>query len=154
MRERSTPAGMRPNAQCHDRNTFCGSGAFAAISLPLFQAMCRMRWEWGRLGFAWSCSSVTEDDHHAPRPKASKISFRTDPVVIWLLIWVILVANDPQETLEPGKSIGAAYTFSQPDLIIAATALHHGLTVVTRNVSDYERVRTPVLNPWADRVRP
>jgi predicted nucleic acid-binding protein len=35
----------------------------------------------------------------------------------------------------------AGYTFSQPDLIIAATALHHGLTAVTRNVSDYERVR-------------
>jgi toxin FitB len=44
----------------------------------------------------------------------------------------------------------AGYTFSQPDLIIAATALDHGLTVVTRNVSDYERVRTPVLNPWVD----
>lgn len=28
------------------------------------------------------------------------------------------------------------HTFSQPDLIIAATAFHHGLTVVTRNVSD------------------
>jgi hypothetical protein len=35
----------------------------------------------------------------------------------------------------------AGYTFSQPDLIIAATALHHGLTVVTCNVSDYEWVR-------------
>jgi toxin FitB len=44
----------------------------------------------------------------------------------------------------------AGYTFSQPDLIIAATALDHGLTVVTRNVSDYERVRAPVLNPWVD----
>jgi predicted nucleic acid-binding protein len=44
----------------------------------------------------------------------------------------------------------AGYTFSQPDLIIAATALDHGLTVVTRNVSDYERARTSVLNPWVD----
>ena len=44
----------------------------------------------------------------------------------------------------------AGYTFSQPDLIIAATALHHGLTVVTRNVSDYEQVRTRVFNPWVD----
>ena len=50
--------------------------------------------------------------------------------------------------VEDGRKAG--YTFSQPDLIIAATALHHGLTVVTRNVSDYERVRARVLNPWVD----
>jgi predicted nucleic acid-binding protein len=48
--------------------------------------------------------------------------------------------------VEDGRKAG--YTFSQPDLIIAATALHHGLTVVTRNVSDYERVRARVFNPW------
>ena len=41
--------------------------------------------------------------------------------------------------VEDGRKAG--YTFSQPDLIIAAAALHHGLTVVTRNVSDYEQVR-------------
>ena len=50
--------------------------------------------------------------------------------------------------VEEGRKAG--YTFSQPDLIIAATALHHGLTVVTRNVSDYERVRARVFNPWVD----
>src|SRR5467141_1142627 len=50
--------------------------------------------------------------------------------------------------VEEGRKVG--HTFSQPDLIIAATGLHHGLTVVTRNVSDYERVRTPVFNPWVD----
>ncbi len=50
--------------------------------------------------------------------------------------------------VEDGRKAG--YTFSQPDLIIAATALHHGLTVITRNVSDYERVRTLVFNPWVD----
>ena len=50
--------------------------------------------------------------------------------------------------VEDGRKAG--YTFSQPDLIIAATALYHGLTVVTRNVSDYEQVRTRVFNPWVD----
>jgi predicted nucleic acid-binding protein len=40
------------------------------------------------------------------------------------------------------------HTYSQPDLIIAATALHHGLTIVTRDTSDFERARVPVLNPW------
>jgi toxin FitB len=50
--------------------------------------------------------------------------------------------------VEDGRKAG--YTFSQPDLIIAAAALHHGLTVVTHNVSDYEQVRARVFNPWVD----
>lgn len=50
--------------------------------------------------------------------------------------------------LEEGRRIGHA--FSQPDLIIASTALHHGLTVVTRDRNDYDRARVPVLNPWVD----
>src|SRR5215472_9103777 len=33
--------------------------------------------------------------------------------------------------MEEGRKAG--HTYSQPDLIIAATALHHGLTVVTRD---------------------
>lgn len=35
-----------------------------------------------------------------------------------------------------------------PDAMIAATALHHGLTVVTRNISDFEPLGVPCLNPW------
>jgi len=50
--------------------------------------------------------------------------------------------------VEDGRKDG--HTFSQPDLIIAATALHHGLTVVSRDVSDYQKARAPVLNPWVD----
>lgn len=45
-------------------------------------------------------------------------------------------------------------TFSQPDLIIAATALHHGLTVVSCDARDYQKARTPVLNPWIDSPPP
>lgn len=50
--------------------------------------------------------------------------------------------------VEEGRKAG--HTFSQPDLIIAATALHHGLTVVTRDTGDYELARVPLLNPWVD----
>jgi hypothetical protein len=50
--------------------------------------------------------------------------------------------------VEDGRKAG--HTFSQPDLIIAATALHHGLTIVSRDVSDYRKARTPVFNPWSD----
>ena len=34
------------------------------------------------------------------------------------------------------------------DALIAATALTHGLTVVTRNVGDFEPMRVALLNPW------
>jgi predicted nucleic acid-binding protein len=37
---------------------------------------------------------------------------------------------------------------NQLDLAIAATALEHGLIVVTRNVSDFEPTGVPVLNPF------
>lgn len=50
--------------------------------------------------------------------------------------------------VEEGRK--TCHTFSQPDLIIAATALHHGLTVVSRDVRDYQKARAPVLNPWSD----
>jgi toxin FitB len=48
--------------------------------------------------------------------------------------------------VEEGRKVG--HTFSQPDLIIAATALEHGLTVVSRDTSDYEKARVPVFDPW------
>ncbi len=34
------------------------------------------------------------------------------------------------------------------DAMIAATALVHGMTVVTRNVADFKPSGIPVLNPW------
>lgn len=55
-----------------------------------------------------------------------------------MLKWRLLV--------EEGREVG--HTFSQPDLIIAATAAHHGLTVVTRDRSDYDKAGVPVVNPW------
>lgn len=34
------------------------------------------------------------------------------------------------------------------DALIAATALVHGLTVVTRNVTDFAPMGVPLFNPW------
>ena len=55
-----------------------------------------------------------------------------------ILKWRLLV--------EDGRK--SRHTFSQPDLFIAATALHHGLTVVTRDAAEFARARAPVLDPW------
>jgi predicted nucleic acid-binding protein len=55
-----------------------------------------------------------------------------------MLRWRLLV--------EDGRK--ARHTFTQPDLIIAATGLHHGLTIVTRDTGDYSLTRALVFNPW------
>jgi predicted nucleic acid-binding protein len=55
-----------------------------------------------------------------------------------MLRWRLLV--------EDGRRMG--HTFSQPDLIIAATALEHGLTVVSRDTSDYAKAGVALINPW------
>ena len=55
-----------------------------------------------------------------------------------MLKWRLLV--------EDGRKNG--HTYSQPDLIIAATALHHGLTVVSRDTADYARTGALLFNPW------
>jgi predicted nucleic acid-binding protein len=34
------------------------------------------------------------------------------------------------------------------DGLLAATAIHHNLTIVSRNVSDFAPTRVPLLNPW------
>jgi predicted nucleic acid-binding protein len=34
------------------------------------------------------------------------------------------------------------------DGLVAATALVHGMTVVTRNLADFEPIGVPLLNPW------
>lgn len=51
--------------------------------------------------------------------------------------------------VEIGRKSG--HTFSQPDLIIAATAAQHGLTIVSRDTSEYLHAGVHVLNPWATR---
>jgi predicted nucleic acid-binding protein len=57
-----------------------------------------------------------------------------------MLKWRLLV--------EEGRKSG--HTFSQPDLIIAATAQRHGITVESRDTVEYERARIAVFNPWVD----
>jgi len=49
---------------------------------------------------------------------------------------------------EEGRKAG--HPFSQPDLIIAATGQHHGLTIVSRDTKEYDVARIDVFNPWTN----
>lgn len=57
-----------------------------------------------------------------------------------MLKWRLLV--------EDGRRVG--HTFSQPDLIIAATGLYHGLTIVSRDTSEFRKANALVFNPWSE----
>jgi predicted nucleic acid-binding protein len=39
-------------------------------------------------------------------------------------------------------------SLSSIDGLLAATALHHNLTIVSRNVNDFASTPAPILNPW------
>jgi predicted nucleic acid-binding protein len=49
--------------------------------------------------------------------------------------------------IESGRRRG--HTFSHPDVLIAASAARHGLTVVTRDTADFDAAGVAVCNPWS-----
>jgi toxin FitB len=57
------------------------------------------------------------------------------------------------QTVRRWGTLSAALGNPSADLMIAATALEHGLTVVTRNVSDFELTGVAVLDPFSRRPR-
>lgn len=57
-----------------------------------------------------------------------------------------------RKQVEIGRKRG--YTFSQPDLFIAATAAVHNLCVATRNVADFREAAVPYFNPFDYRDSP
>jgi toxin FitB len=64
---------------------------------------------------------------------------------------VLAVSEDVMVTwrmlVERGKRMN--HTFSQPDLIIAATALNHGLTIVSRDEGGFAHTGAALINPWS-----
>ena len=78
--------------------------------------------------------SMTPDSATAVERRASDISLSLD-----------------LRTARRWGALSAALGNDSADLMIAATALEHGLTVVTRNVSDFERSGVAVLDPFSRR---
>lgn len=69
-----------------------------------------------------------------------QFQYRILPVTEQVLIrWMALVAEGRRRN----------HTYSQPDLFLAATALEHDLTLVTRNTKDFATIpNLKLLNPW------
>jgi predicted nucleic acid-binding protein len=65
-----------------------------------------------------------------------------------------LLAVDRQVASRWGILIGTSERKGRPlpviDSLIAATAIAHDLTVVSRNAADFERCGVPCLNPWSE----
>lgn len=63
-----------------------------------------------------------------------------------------LAARDPLPVDEPVATVAAGLHVPDPmpemDALIAATAIVHGLTLVTRNTKDFERAGVALSNPW------
>jgi predicted nucleic acid-binding protein len=55
------------------------------------------------------------------------------------------------QTARRWGALSAAFGDASADLMVAATALEHGLTVVTRNASDFDPTGVAVLNPFSRR---
>jgi toxin FitB len=53
-----------------------------------------------------------------------------------------------QEIAEAWGTLSPTRPLAEPDGLIAATAMHHNLILVTRNVRDVERSGVAILNPW------
>ena len=72
----------------------------------------------------------------------------TERILAWFEDRVIVVN---EATARRWGRISAELGHDSADLVIAATALEHGLTVVTRNVRHFEPTGVPVCNPfWSD----
>jgi predicted nucleic acid-binding protein len=81
----------------------------------------------------------------------------TDPIFARQLeYWLRGIMRDYQShivaiTLEVAELWGSLrlnQTVSEPDGLIAATALFHDLTLVSRNESDFKSAGVKTLNPW------
>jgi predicted nucleic acid-binding protein len=58
------------------------------------------------------------------------------------------IVSITEEIAEFWGSICPNAPLPEPDGLIAATALHHGMTLVTRNVEHVQRSGVKLLNPW------
>ena len=86
---------------------------------------------------------ITQQQRHNP-PFARELSLWMDRVLAWYGDRILPV---DVATARRWGQLSATLGHDSADLLIAATGLEHGLTVVTRNVRHFEPTGDPVVNP-------
>ena len=76
---------------------------------------------------------------------AGELALWLDRVLAWYSDRILIV---DAATARRWGQLSATLGHDGADLLIAATALEHGLTVVTRNVRHFEPTGVPTLNPF------
>ena len=98
-----------------------------------------------------SVISIGEIERGIARQRATDPGF-ADALAAWLdrvpVLYAERVVPFDLRTARRWGSLSAALGNDSADLMIAATALEHGLTVVTRNVSDFEPTGVAVIDPF------
>ncbi len=88
---------------------------------------------------------ITQQQRRDP-PFAHELALWLDRVLAWYGDRILPIDT---ATARRRGQLSAALGHDGADLLIAATALEHGLTVVTRNVRHFEPAGVPALNPFA-----
>ena len=88
---------------------------------------------------------IAQRQRHDP-PFAQDLALWLDRVLAWYSDRILQV---DAATARRWGQLSATIGHEGVDLIIAATALEHGLTVVTRNVRHFEPTGVPVVDPAA-----
>ena len=87
---------------------------------------------------------ITQERRHNPA-FARELAVWLDRVLAWYNDRILLVDT---ATARRWGQLSAKLGNDSADLLIAATALEHGLTVVTGNVPHFEPTGVPTLNPF------
>ena len=103
-----------------------------------------------------SVISIGEIERGIARQRGIDPAF-ADALALWLdrvlTLYGERVVPFDLRTARRWGALSAAIGNDGADLMIAATALEHGLTVVTRNVSDFEPTGVAVLDPFSRRPK-
>lgn len=86
---------------------------------------------------------ITQQQHHNP-PFARELAIWQDRLLAWYSDRILPVDT---ATARRWGRLSATLGHDSADLLIAATALEHGLTVVTRNIRHFEPTGVPAFDP-------